>query len=510
VAHTLTRPDEQTGAESADTPVDTGRRVTVTFLVALIAFFCMGAGWATALPPNGTYDEAAHIYRAYGVATGQIYASDGIQRVPGSLVPGNPNCTWQDKQPASCQVVSHDRTEQPIVSTAAAYSPIYYLPVGLPMVLFKDHTGLLLGRYVSALLSALALAAALALAVALRARLAAVAALLVATPITLNLAGAINPNGLEIACGVLFWMALLGLLRPPGRELSERLTRRLVVLAAVSGSLLMTIRYFGPLLLGLSLGAALLIAYPGRVRALLRRRDVRITGAVLAVAFVVAAGWIITSGSTNIQDTQGRQLHLSTGQMGKLIVLERMPFWVQQIVGQFSYGETIIPTWTIVLWYALVAALVVPALLIASRRVRWTIIGLAAALYLMLVGLEVHFVNAVGWVSHGRYAMPAGCGIVLAAAFVHRWRTALGDTGTVRLGRAVVLLALPVHLWALVTVMTRFQSGINTGLTPWRGVWMPAGGPWLPIGIEIAGLITLGALGWLMVTWPDRATRVPE
>ncbi len=502
----------QAGAAATE-PGTRTRRVTVTFLVGLFAFFCMGAGWATALPPNGTYDEAAHIYRAYGVATGQIYASHGIQRVPQSLMPsGNVNCVWQDKQPATCQgSTPTDSTERPIVSTAAAYSPIYYLPVGLPMVAFKNHTGLLLGRYVSVLLSALALAGALAITVALRARLAATAVLLVATPIVLNLAGSINPNGLEIACGVLLWTALLGLLRPPGRELSERLTHRLVILAAISGSLLMTIRYLGPLLLGLILVAAALIAYRGRIRALLRRRDVRITGAVLAVALVIAAGWLLSSGSTNIADTDGRQLHLSMAQLGKQIVLNRVPFWANQIIGQFSYGEMTMPTWLIVTWYSLIATLVVPALLIAGKRLRWTLVGLGAVLLLVLIGLEVHFVNSVGWVAHGRYVMPTGCGIVLAAAFVQRWRAALGDSGTIRLGRAVVILALPLHLWALAEVMTRFQLGPGALINPlhgWRGsdpaIWLPAGGPVPPLALEIVGLVTLGVLAWRLVKWPDR------
>lgn len=510
MAHTLTRPAAQAGDSPASEDRGAGRRVTATFLVALFAFFCIGAGWASTLPANGTYDEAAHIYRAYGVATGQIYAKSGIQRVPPSLVPGNPDCAWKQRISASCQdPASADRTARPIVSTAAAYAPVYYLPVGLPMVAFPDRLGLVLGRYVSVLLSALALAGALAIAVALRLRLAAVAVLLVATPITLNLAGAINPNGLEISCGVLFWTALLGLLRPPGGQISERLTHRLVVLLAVSGGLLMTIRYLGPVLLGLSLVAALLMAYRGRVPALLRRRDVRITAGVLAATLVLAAVWILTSGSANIQDTQGRQLDLTHGQLVKAILFQRIPFWTNQLVGQFSYGETTMPSWLIVAWYVLVGALVVPALLLAGRRVRWTLVGLGAVLFAMLVVLEVHFVNAVGWVSHGRYIMPTGCGIVLAAAFVQRWRAALGDAGAIRLGRTVVLVTLPLQFWALATVTARFTHGPGA-INPLRGNWSPPGGTLVPLLVALAGLVTLGVLCWRLVTWPERRVPVTE
>jgi hypothetical protein len=507
-----------TGRPAADpaAPGDpAGRRVLVTFLVALAAFFCMGAGWATALPANGTYDEGPHIYRAYGVATGQLYASDNLQRVPRSLVAGELNCTWAKRKPATCQVPApHDRSLQPVVSTAAAYSPIYYLPVGLPMVAFKDHTGLLLGRYVSALLAALALAGALALAVALRNKLMVAAVLLVATPMTMNLAGAINPNGLEIACGVLFWAALLGLVRPP-EGISERLTHRLVLLAAVSGSLLMTLRYLGPLLLGLVVLAGAALARRGRVRELLGRRDVRITGVVLGVALAVAVGWILSAHAEDIQDVQGRRQHFGPAQLLRLILTSRMPFWLNQLVGQFSYGETTMPSWLIVAWYALVAALVIPALLLAGRRFRWTIIALAAVCFAVLVALEVHFVNSVGWVSHGRYIMPTGVGIVLAAAFAGRWRAALGEPGVVRLTRAVVLVTLPLHLWALAQVMTRFQIGPTALINPLHGylhhdpaVWLPPGGPLPPLALELAGVVTLGVLAWRLVTMPDGSRAV--
>src|SRR5438477_8340404 len=79
------------------------RRVRRAFLVALVAFFGLGAGWALALPVNGTYDESEHVVRAYGVASGQVYADAGTQRVPASLLPGDVQCMRLLRLPASCQ-----------------------------------------------------------------------------------------------------------------------------------------------------------------------------------------------------------------------------------------------------------------------------------------------------------------------------------------------------------------------------------------------------------------------
>src|SRR5256885_6959434 len=111
----------------------------------------------------------------------------------------------------------------------------------------------------------------------------------------MNLAGAINPNGLEIAAGILLWTSLLPLVRPPTEGLDERSTRRFLVLATISATLLMTIRHMGPVLLVVALLAAAALARPGRVRALLRRRDARWAGAVLVVAGLFAVVWFFTS-----------------------------------------------------------------------------------------------------------------------------------------------------------------------------------------------------------------------
>src|SRR5262245_45449700 len=256
VQETLTGPAPATRPIS---PTRTGadQRVRLAFLVALVAFFGLGAGWALAMPVNGTYDESEHIVRAYGVASGQVYAHDGTQRVPASLLPGDVQCQWQRRLPASCQLPPPpDRGRVPVPTGAAAYSPIYYLPVGVPMLLSPGYGGIIAGRLVSALLCALLLAAAVAIAVRLGNRLLIGGLVLVATPMAMDLAGSINPNGLEIAAGVLLWCALLALVRPPAPDPpgAERPgTGRLVLLAGAAAALLMTVRHLGPLLLGLVL-----------------------------------------------------------------------------------------------------------------------------------------------------------------------------------------------------------------------------------------------------------------
>ncbi|MET7395019.1 DUF2142 domain-containing protein [Dactylosporangium sp. NPDC005572] len=138
------------------------------------AFFLIAAGWALALPVNGTYDEKDHIARAYAVTTGQLTTDRTVVDrrddrkpaflVPASLLPSNSNvdCAWSPRpaRPADCQRWTADRVRVLTPSGAARYSPVYYLLVGAPLVLAPNPTGILLARLISALAAAALLAGA--------------------------------------------------------------------------------------------------------------------------------------------------------------------------------------------------------------------------------------------------------------------------------------------------------------------------------------------------------------
>jgi hypothetical protein len=149
-----------------------------------MAFFLVGTAWALALPANGSYDEKDHIVRAYAVATGQLTTTQTIVdrrtdlkpafMVPAGLLPSNAtvDCPWSPrpaKTPA-CQQWLTGTQKVLTPSGAARYSPVYYLPVGIPLALSPNLTGLLLARVLSALLSALLLACAVTAALRLGSR----------------------------------------------------------------------------------------------------------------------------------------------------------------------------------------------------------------------------------------------------------------------------------------------------------------------------------------------------
>jgi hypothetical protein len=309
---------------------------------------------------------------------------------------------------------------------------VYYLLVGLPLRLSPDETGLIWARLLSAAVSALLLAAAAAITTS---RTQLTALVLVSTPLAMNLNGAVNPNGLEISAGVLLFTALLN---------------KAPALAGVAAALLWTVRHLGPVLLVLAVLACLVAT--GRTR---------LTKTFLAFNAAGAAFftfWLLASRVTAISSDELRPLPLGLGDILKGIVTDRAEFYVRQIVGQFGYGETTVSPLMILIWYGLIAALVVPALLVATWPVRVAVAGVAAACVGLLVAMEIHFVPLVGWYAHGRYIMPLGVGAVIIAV----WRYDGPFLGP------LVLATIPLDLYAMARVMTRYQVGMDAPLNAWQ------------------------------------------
>lgn len=501
-----------TSSEAAGPGAVRGRWV---LLVAVVSFFLMGAGWATALPVNGTYDESQHLVRAYAVASGQIYAtpSSAIRGggawfdVPRSLLPTDLDCTVKERAPASCQTPApDDRTTERVGSAAGRYNPVYYAAVGLPLVISPDLAGIVAARLVSALGAALMLGAAVLIAFRRRRPLLLAGVIVVATPMAMNLNGAINPNGWEIAAGVLLWTALLTLVRARPGELSERFTRWLVVLAGVTGSLLLVLRALGPVFLVLILVACLLLSRRASVMALVRRHDVWWVLGAGAVVGLYAIGWMLLSGLSDSEGAQGNAAaNLPWSDALRQLTLVRVTFWVNQIVGQFSYGETTVPAWTIIAWYLAVAALVGPALAVVKRRHALVLLAVLATSFLALIALELAYLRNIGWSQHGRYIMPFGVGLVLGAVSLRRLDRAFGPTGVARIVPGVAVVTGVLHVWVLLLVQTRFQFGLGIGINPLRGSWKPPLGAFAPLVFETLGVVVLASLALWFVrhTSPD-------
>ncbi len=491
--------------------------VRPAFWLALVAYLLLGSAWAIGLPVNGSYDEKDHIVRAYAVATGQLTAAQSTVdrrgdrvpafRAPASLLPttATVDCTWSPRPPrtADCQRRSPRSDATLLPSGAARYSPVYYAAVGLPLAVRPDRTGVLAARLVSALLCALLLAAAVALALRVGARLLVLGVALAATPVTVNLAGAVNPNGVEICAGILTCCALLGLARTPA--LDPPTVRRLLAGAAVGSLLLLTVRQLGPVLLGMIVVACALAAGPGRLRELVGRSDVRwVLGGAWLAGTAAAAGWLFASRITEITGATRDARRLPLGDALGRILTDRLPFYLDQLVGLFGYGEVDTPRLARPLWYALVAAVAVAGAALGGRRVLAAQLWLLAGALVLLGGLDLWFLPRVGWFSQGRYALPALVGVVLipAAALGGAAAHASAQRWAVRVAGALVGL---LHVDVLARVLTRYERGVAAPTGPFGGAWQPLPGVWPPLLAVAAGALLLAVLVWGAATGPATA-----
>jgi hypothetical protein len=459
--------------------------------LCFVSLFLMIGAWSLALPVNGAYDEKQHLVRAYAVASGQLapagtaldtrgYRIDAFA-APRSLLPlgTSVDCTWwQPPKPAGCQRWTNDRRRVLTPTRASRYSPLYYAVVGLPLLGHPDRGGIVLARLMSAFAAALLLGSAVWLALRSGRRLLAVAVVAVVTPTALDLAGAVNPNGLEIAAGILVGTAL-------AVSLLDRVDRVTLWSASVGSVLLLTVRELGPLLLALVVAAAALLAGRYRIVALARRRDARwIVGGGWLVGAVYAAWWLLYSGGVATSDPPEpavlgpRQLIIELGQ--------RVPSYLNQMVAKFSYGEFDVSPVVAVCWYLMLGLVVVVSLRSASPRARLVVAGLGAACLGVLIFLDVYYLPRFGWFAQGRYAMPAAVAVLFFATVAGRVEDRRG-----RVAVAAAALTVPLHWYALAAVMTRFSAGVGAPLRAFAGSPLPGVGRVLPPVVLLAGAVLL-------------------
>ena len=477
------------------------------WLLCLAAFGLLMLGWSLAMPADGTTDERQHLERAYGVVTGHILAPrdvdpmfhrpSGLVTIPKSLLPSNPNCPYFPNyhpalgyiaRAANCQEQTSEdnHARMQVASWVGRYNPVYYALVGAPLRLFPDMRGILLARGLAALYAAAFAATAAAIALWTGRALLLAGVFAVVTPTVVALGSTVNPNGIEITAALLFWVCLVDLARPDlagagpaGRRVPERL---LVVLAMVAGATLLTVRALGPFWFALALATAAYVAGRTRVRALTRRRSVRVAGAALVLAGILALAWNVVSGNNVVTKTT----LAAHPKDGRLVTLLRTV--LQQRLGGWLYEAVALdfqPSWVYAAWIAVAAALVVPALLLAERRIVLAAVGAAVVSLGVTVYLDVHYLSTLGWSQFGRYFIPGLAGVAVLGGGVAGTRL----PGLLR-RRLVVLTAVVTGLcqiWALALEMTRVQAGPTAPISPFAGTWHPKTGSLLPFALECLG-----------------------
>jgi hypothetical protein len=389
----------------------------------LVAGFALQiAVWVMVIPAYEDYDEFDHLYRASGVTHGQVVA-------PAVPRPGDPPSTViADRRlveagyeeclslpytsPKRCGPVRDaGRGLVVVISWAAFYNPAYYGVVGWAERIGSGLSAVVATRAFSVLISVAMLAWAAWLTLSWpKSRSGIRGLLLSASPILLFSLAIVAPNGLEMVSGLLWWVGLITL-----AQARRPLPRGLWSALAVSGCLLVTLRFLGPVWLALATAVALLWRPREIVSGVrLHRRQAVATAVAVSVAGAASLAWLATQHS-HVIVTPPLEPGMSLAG-GVRHSLADLPSMIVQLVSAIP-GRNIAPP------SLLVAAWLVPFVLLLLN-VEWRrdpgarrALGcLIAVVVLFPVAFQGAMYEQLSHFWQGRYILPLAVGIPLLAA----------------------------------------------------------------------------------------------
>jgi hypothetical protein len=489
------------------------------WLLAFAGFFLLSAGWALATPYDGAPDEMQHVLRGSGVAYGEIapepveadLGTGAFQTASPGLVRKNcwmfdpmmrVNCDnartpdAEDRKPRTGEPGGGGHPEK-VATRAGRYNPVYYATVGLPLRLWPNWNGIMMARMISAgLVAAMLASAAYSAAYWARNRLLLAGVLVGTTPMTLHLAGSVNPNALEIAAGTALFTALIPILLDEGAKVRTAA----LVQAGVAGSVLVTLRALGPLWCAVILTALLLPTTRATVRKLWQSRAARWTAVAIGAATLAAVAWTVLMKANKLGQAETPP-DMSFGEAVRYIVVNRWGGYLSEMVGVMSWLDARPPGWAYVLWYLAAGGVLVWGFLLGRRADRWRMAALVVVAFAVPTISDAVNVQKSGLVTQGRYLLPVMVGVPLIAAYAIGRSGLLDAARSTSLVRGLALMLVPLQLVFLWFTMIRWQSGIEDekgipNADPLAGPWHPQAGSLVPLVVFALGCVAMGAYYW--------------
>ncbi|HEY3527628.1 MAG TPA: DUF2142 domain-containing protein [Nocardioides sp.] len=390
-------------------------------LIALLAVLFAEAVWIITVPPFRGSDEIDHVYRASGVASGQIHLSQGAAHGRGTLVwvPTDIVKAAQEQCDSlvyvgsdNCHAVQTAGGRSLVATAAAGYEPTFYMLVGTAAKPFHGAAADYAMRATTALLCALLLALGVGvMSFAGTDRWVNLGILAALTPEVLFSGAIPSPNGVEMGLAFVLWAALLVAIR---RGEDHRLQRGMLVVAGVAAFPLTFLRLLGPMWIVLIVSAVAAVAGLGTTRDLVRRHLPVVC--VVAVTTLAGVMWwrvwqVIASHATASQSQPDSK---------NWLLAFNLPAWTMQMVGAFPFRDEPAPFWIYPLSFFVIGLLVWAAWRRgAERRTRRAVLGIAMVTLLVPVVLSVLYMPSAGAVWQGRYELPFVigflplCGLVL-------------------------------------------------------------------------------------------------
>ncbi len=483
----------------------------------LIAGFALLAlAWVFTNPPGAGPDEAANYIKAVAVGQGDLLGrpvASNPDQPNTAFTPNALRAEWADSTtrwlrvpanlvPAGFTLSNATSPTQP--SYVGTYQPFMYLLPGLATRLAPDPiTAVILARLVTGLICLGLLAtAAWLLWMPGRAGLPLTGLVLAITPLVVFLSAVVSASGFEICAGICTFAAVIRIARP------QPPTRAVFIAVAISGVVLALSRPLGVIWLGLDLGLLVLLTNPHRLLTIIKTtgRAPRIGALALLAAAALGLVWELAV-DPHHHTTVDEILYY----LPRAIAL--LPLDLKQGIGIFGWLDTWMPAGAYSLWIGAMAALLLVAVLVATRRQR-LILGLlaVATIGVALVVGAVIIMPIGGSALQARYFLAfavtvplyAGEIIALNAHRLRRFKAAHLTGGFVAVAAVLQGIALSVNLTGFSGDLPDYARVFSPS-----GHWAPPLGSSLWLGVGLAGCAFLLASGAAAFRKPEGVTTAP-
>jgi hypothetical protein len=493
----------------------TSRRAWWTTFV-LATSLC--ALWALADPVFAGPDEPDHVIRAYALDHGELTGktpkpqvlkklgadkTNLMVRAPETYTSTEVCFAFHAEIPADCLQMRGSRQEADTLTTAGRHPPAYYAVVGVASLVWRPGPAdVYLMRFLTAAITGAFIATAVT---ALRRTAApsvvAVGLLLAITPMVLFVSGIVNPNAPEIAAALAFWVC--GLVLVSGSN--ERIDKRLVTAAGISGCALALSRQLAPLWLGLI--ALTLLGYANRasLRNLARSGWARLWIALIAASAVAQLGWVYVVKPLDTTLLGRHRIDVPVSEVVRMTLGAGFGRY-REMIGLFGWLDTPAPILTYLIWASGIGFLFFLGVAWSKRRHVAALLGLLAATIVVPVVLESIAVPDVGglfW--QGRYTLPLAVGIPILSAMVI---VSAGRGREIAVRPRLVLgvgIALVIaHVLAFAQNLRRYTVGYDGPIQYWKDP------PWSPPSSALFLTIAYTIVIAVFITWVFASCRGPQ
>jgi hypothetical protein len=499
-----------------------------TFWLPWVLLSLLSTLWALATPLSGSPDEPAHVIKAASVVRGELLPEYMVPQ--GGVVEVPVEFAWELEQScfafkpdkdASCAPVFDDDPALEVLAPtpASLYNPLYYWIVGWPSLIAPDTVGIFAMRILSGVFTTFFLAAAFRMIAGWpRIRVPALGALVALTPMVLYLSATVNPNALEFTAGLALFVAMLGVVLHPS---PHRLVPRLAIVV-VASVLVSNARGISPLWVAVLLAAPLILLKAREVLALLRRRAVIVSIALIALGALASAWWTLSSNSLGTGPSTGPDVAppnegVGTSALGGFVgQLGNMYEQSRQMVGVFGWLDTVLHPLAYPAYFALFALVaVVVAIFVRGRALVFTIV-LALAFLLLPAIVQAVYVTRGGFIWQGRYTLVLLVALVLGAAAVTAVSPRFARFEAGRAARIVIPVVsvaiagvwLFANIIGFAVALRRFASGYTSFWADMVGpnAWQPPLGV-VPL-IVLFGTVAVAFAATVLVVFRDTTRSV--